>query len=100
MNIEQVGRQVIEITKEAGEFISEQRRIFSPDKIEFKGLNDMVSYVDKTAEKMIVGALLKVVPGAGFITDEKTKNIIGERFNWIIDPLYGTTNFIHGLPVY
>ena len=100
MNIEQVAGQVIEIAKEAGAFIREQRKTFSADKIEFKGLNDLVSYVDKTAEEIIVTALPKVLPEAGFITEEKTINKVGERFNWIIDPLDGTTNFIHGLPVY
>ena len=60
----------------------------------------MVSYVDKTAEQMIVSALEKLLPEAGFITEEKTVNRTGERYNWIIDPLDGTTNFIHGLPVY
>uniref|UniRef100_UPI0025DAB941 inositol monophosphatase family protein n=1 Tax=uncultured Mucilaginibacter sp. TaxID=797541 RepID=UPI0025DAB941 len=72
----------------------------SADKIEFKGLNDLVSYVDKTAEQMIVSALQNVLPEAGFITEEKTINRVGKKYNWIIDPLDGTTNFIHGLPVF
>jgi myo-inositol-1(or 4)-monophosphatase len=100
MQPEQVIQKVIEIAKEAGEFIRQQRKTFTPDKIEIKGLNDLVSYVDKTAEEKIVAGLKTVVPGAGFITEEKTINKTGERYNWIIDPLDGTTNFIHGLPVY
>lgn len=100
MQLETVKDQLIEITKEAGSFIREERKGFTPDKIEFKGLNDMVSYVDKGAEQRIVAALEKVLPGAGFITEEKTINRTGDRYNWIIDPLDGTTNFIHGLPVY
>lgn len=100
MQLETVKDQLVEIVKEAGNFIREERRAFTPDKIEFKGLNDMVSYVDKGAEQLIVSALEKVLPGAGFITEEKTINRTGERYNWIIDPLDGTTNFIHGLPVY
>jgi len=100
MQAEQVIQQVIEVAKEAGAFIREQRKTFTPDKIELKGLNDLVSYVDKTAEEKIVAALKDVVPGAGFVTEEKTINKTGERYNWIIDPLDGTTNFIHGLPVY
>ncbi|MDB4901777.1 MAG: inositol monophosphatase [Mucilaginibacter sp.] len=100
MQQEKVARQVIEIAKEAGAFIREQRKTFSPDKIEIKGLNDLVSYVDKTAEQLIVAGLQKVLPEAGFITEEKTINKTGDRYNWIIDPLDGTTNFIHGLPVY
>ena len=100
MHPEKVTQSVIDIAKTAGAFIREQRKTFSADKIEFKGTNDMVSYVDKTAEQMIVKALEKVLPKAGFITEEKTTNRIGEKYNWIIDPLDGTTNFIHGLPVY
>ncbi|MDP9079550.1 MAG: inositol monophosphatase [Bacteroidota bacterium] len=97
---DQLTDKVIEIAKEAGSFIREQRKTFSADKIEIKGLNDLVSYVDKTAEEMIVANLQKVLPEAGFVTEEKTINKTGERYNWIIDPLDGTTNFIHGLPVY
>src|SRR5476651_538598 len=100
MPLEQVAKAVIDIAKTAGEFIRQQRKTFSVDKIEIKGLNDMVSYVDKTAEQMIVVALEKVIPNAGFITEEETIHKTGERYNWIIDPLDGTTNFIHGLPVY
>lgn len=100
MHTEKVARQVIDVAKDAGEFIRQQRKTFTPDKIEIKGLNDLVSYVDKTAEQKIVKALEKILPEAGFITEEKTINKLGERYNWIIDPLDGTTNFIHGLPVY
>jgi myo-inositol-1(or 4)-monophosphatase len=100
MHLKEVTHQVINIAKEAGAFIREQRKTFTPDKIELKGLNDLVSYVDKSAEQIIVAALQQVLPDAGFITEEKTINQVGERYNWIIDPLDGTTNFIHGLPVY
>jgi myo-inositol-1(or 4)-monophosphatase len=100
MDLQQLTNNVSQIAKEAGEFIRQQRKIFSADKIEIKGLNDLVSYVDKTAEEQIVAALSKVLPEAGFITEEKTINKTGERYNWIIDPLDGTTNFIHGLPVF
>ncbi|MDF2432401.1 MAG: monophosphatase [Mucilaginibacter sp.] len=100
MQLEHLTQKVIEIAKEAGAFIREQRKTFTPDKIEIKGLNDLVSYVDKIAETIIVAALEKILPEAGFITEEKTINRIGERYNWIIDPLDGTTNFIHGVPVY
>ena len=54
----------------------------------------------KTSEKKIVAGLEKIFPQAGFITEEKTINKIGEEYNWIIDPLDGTTNFIHSIPCY
>ncbi|MES2428362.1 MAG: inositol monophosphatase family protein [Bacteroidota bacterium] len=100
MQLEQIAMQVIEIAKQAGDFIRQERKTFNIDKIEYKGLNDLVSYVDKTAEGIIVAGLEKVLPEAGFITEEQTKTIVAERFNWIIDPLDGTTNFIHGVPSY
>jgi myo-inositol-1(or 4)-monophosphatase len=100
MHLESLTNQVINVSKEAGNFIRQERKRFDPDKIEYKGLNDLVSYVDKTAEKVIVTSLEKILPEAGFITEEKTSNRIGDRYNWIIDPLDGTTNFIHGLPTY
>lgn len=100
MYLEDLIRQVINVSKEAGDFIRQERKKFDPDTIEYKGLNDMVSYVDKTAERMIVTSLEKILPEAGFITEEKTTTKIGDRYNWIIDPLDGTTNFIHGVPTY
>jgi len=100
MQLEQLANQVIELSKQAGDFIRQERKTFNADKIEYKGLNDLVSYVDKTAEGIIVAGLEKILPEAGFITEEQTKNKTAERYNWIIDPLDGTTNFIHGLPVF
>jgi myo-inositol-1(or 4)-monophosphatase len=100
MHLESLTRHVIEISEEAGDFIRQERESFDPEKIEYKGLNDLVSYVDKTAEKIIVDKLEKILPDSGFITEEKTKTNISDRFNWIIDPLDGTTNFIHGLPAF
>ena len=60
----------------------------------------MVSYVDKTAEERIITALRNILSDAGFIGEENTNNKIAETYNWIIDPLDGTTNFIHGIPTY
>lgn len=87
------------IVKEAGAFIQNEAKSFNRGKVEFKGLHNLVSYVDKTAEEKLVAGLNKLLPEAGFITEEET---VTERkkMNWIIDPLDGTTNFIHGLPVY
>lgn len=100
MALTNIANQVIEVAKQAGDFIRQERKTFDADKIEYKGLNDMVSYVDKTAERIIVEGLRKILPESGFITEEKTTTIVGERYNWIIDPLDGTTNFIHGLPAF
>jgi myo-inositol-1(or 4)-monophosphatase len=100
MNYESICHQVVEIAKQTGEFIRTEARSFSAEKIEYKGKNDMVSYVDKTSEERIITALKNILPDAGFIGEENTNNFIAETYNWIIDPLDGTTNFIHGIPTY
>ncbi|WP_443938681.1 inositol monophosphatase family protein [Pedobacter sp. MW01-1-1] len=100
MDYELLCNKVISIVKLTGNFIRKESRQFDVNKIEYKGLNDLVSYVDKTAEEMLVRNLEEVLPEAGFITEEKTISREGKVFTWIIDPLDGTTNFIHGVPTY
>ena len=100
MNYELLCNKVISIVRLTGNFIRKESMQFDAAKIEYKGLNDMVSYVDKTAEQKLVQNLEKLIPDAGFITEEKTISREGKIFTWIIDPLDGTTNFIHGIPAY
>ncbi len=89
-----------EVISQAVEFIRLQAKSFDFEVVEKKGFNDLVSYVDKTAEEILVSGLKKVLPGSGFITEENTDNSKGNRYRWIIDPLDGTTNFVHGVPVF
>lgn len=89
-----------EIARTVGEFMAEERKTFNDSKVETKGLHDLVSYVDKESEKRIIAELQKLLPESGFIAEEGTSDIRGERFNWVIDPLDGTTNFIQGVPIY
>jgi myo-inositol-1(or 4)-monophosphatase len=98
MNLENLCFDVQGIAKIAGVFIAEEREKFSIQDVEVKGKANFVSYVDKQAEKLIVDELQKLLPGSGFIAEEGTGINNGEKYKWIIDPLDGTTNFIHGLP--
>jgi len=100
MNYQELTFSVCEIARNVGNFMAEERKTFDDSKIEIKGVHDLVSYVDKTAEIRIIKELQQLVPEAGFIAEEGTNNTRGERFNWVIDPLDGTTNYIHGLPIY
>ncbi len=88
------------LCKEVGQFIKEHQTKVSAEDIESKSLNSLVSYVDKTAEEKLVKGLSNILPEAGFITEEGTTNKKSESCNWIIDPLDGTTNYLHGLPIY
>jgi myo-inositol-1(or 4)-monophosphatase len=80
--------------------MSKERESFDNSKIETKGLHDLVSYVDKESEKQIIEQLQKILPESGFIAEEGTNDKKGERYNWVIDPLDGTTNYIQGVPIY
>jgi len=108
--LEELTRGVCEIAKQAGAYIREERRKFSLESVERKHAHDYVSYVDKGSEKQIVSALRQLLPEAGFITEEGTTKMeegrgkMGEEsalspqpssLTWVVDPLDGTTNFIH-----
>jgi myo-inositol-1(or 4)-monophosphatase len=101
MNLIQICEEVKKVAIEAGSFIAQEAEKFNTASVEYKATNNVVSYVDKEAEKLIVEKLQKILPQAGFITEEgtiETKDI--NALNWIIDPLDGTANFIHALPNY
>ena len=100
MDLQTVLEQTIPLTREVGQFIKQEGNNFDRSNIEKKGFNDLVSYVDKQAEEKLVKGLRQILPEAGFITEEGTAEDKGEEYKWIIDPLDGTTNFLHALPVF
>ena len=83
------------IARRAGAYIREERMKFSLESVERKHAHDYVSYVDKGSERLIVSALRELLPEAGFITEEKTAQRGQSPWCWVVDPLDGTTNFIH-----
>jgi myo-inositol-1(or 4)-monophosphatase len=97
MNLEILCSQVQELARKVGRFISDEGLKFTSEDIIHKGRADMVTYVDKTAEAQIVSALRELLPGSGFIAEEGTAHDNGEKYRWVIDPLDGTTNYIHGI---
>ena len=99
-NLEMIARLVCDIAREAGSYINKERASFSLEKVERKHAHDYVSYVDKGSEQMIVKALRELLPEAGFITEEGSAGHTDEQYVWVVDPLDGTTNFIHGFAPY
>ncbi len=93
--------QVVALSKEVGHFLKSERVKITQQDIETKGRsNDLVSRADKEAERRFVDGLSAILPNAGFIAEEGTRTDRGERYNWIIDPLDGTTNYLYGIPCY
>jgi myo-inositol-1(or 4)-monophosphatase len=92
--------QVVAICREAGVFIRSARgQVLETDIIE-KDHNSLVSYVDTGSEKILVEKLKALLPDSTFLTEENTVEQAAGNLRWIIDPLDGTTNFLHQIPVF
>lgn len=100
MDLKTYCQQACILAGKAGDIIRAERINFDSATVEVKSFNQLVSYVDKTAEELLVEGLHRILPEAGFITEENTVAQESKDWIWVIDPLDGTTNFIHDLPVY
>ena len=95
INLGSLTEQVKDVAREAGAFLLDQRHHFRRELVESKRAHDYVSYVDKQSEALVVGRLREIFPEAGFIAEEGTGSLEAEQYCWLVDPLDGTTNFIH-----
>ena len=101
MNLALLEKEVITLCDEVGEFMNKELAGFDRTRIEQKGSSsNLVSYVDKESERRLVERLSKLLPGSGFIAEEGTDKESSNDYTWIIDPLDGTTNYLHGLPLF
>lgn len=98
--LEKICHEVTAIVRETAVFIKSHAGKVSKDQIEHKSLNSLVSFVDKSAENILIAELKRLLPDAGFIAEESDNNNTGSKLVWVIDPLDGTTNFLHGLPFF
>lgn len=98
MDLHKLCDEVALISREVAAWIAQQRVQLA--EIESKSLNNLVSFVDKGAEEQFVVRLSALLPSAGFIAEEGTGERSSGEYNWIIDPLDGTTNFLHQLPLW
>ncbi len=90
--------QVNGIVREAGKMIRRYHGRLTGSQIAHKSTHDFVTEIDKESERFLVSRLGELIPDAGFLTEEKTvETSRGKEWVWIIDPIDGTTNFIHGL---
>ena len=87
----------IRAARAAGDSIVREMDRVSDISIDIKGKNDFVTEVDRHAENIIIGTIKTAYPDHAFLGEESGKSGDSD-FLWIIDPLDGTTNFLHGFP--
>jgi len=93
-------QETIQVVEGAAAFIQKEIGKIHQQDIITKELNSLVTYVDKESEKLLVKGLSALLPEATFLTEENTIEQLEGEWQWIIDPLDGTTNFIHQVPVF
>ena len=91
--------KVIQISKEAGKIVKEGfGKNFS---IEYKtNASNLVTEIDKKSEALIIDFINKEFPGHSVLAEESGEHGTSSEYHWVIDPLDGTTNFAHGLPIF
>src|SRR4030066_989330 len=90
----------IKAARLAGEVILDNLGKISKKDISLKRASDFVTSVDKKSERVIIDTIKENFPDHLFLAEESLKECGKEAYRWIIDPLDGTTNYIHGYPVF
>lgn len=99
--MQQLCEQTCQLVRTVGHFIRSEIGKVAENAIEKKYFNNLVSYVDKTAELRLIEGLRALLPDSGFIAEEGTTAAQPHLdWQWIIDPLDGTTNFLHQIPFF
>ena len=95
---------LLHLARSAGEraaaYLREVDRPASPGGWSLKGSRDFVTEVDRAAERLIGEVLLAAEPGSRMVGEELQPDVVTEGLVWIVDPLDGTTNFLHDFPSY
>ena len=92
----------IKAARSAGSIINRASLDLDRLQVDVKGPKDFVTEVDRAAEAAVIDTLLGAYPGHGILAEESgtSRGAKDSEYVWIIDPLDGTTNFIHGFPTY
>ena len=100
MDLEKLCNEVKKLALSTGEYLKTEQATLCKKDIELKGTRNYVTYIDKEAENRLVEGLRRLLPEAGFLTEEETVQFEQKELTWIIDPLDGTSNYIHGDPTF
>ncbi|RKY14461.1 MAG: inositol monophosphatase, partial [Planctomycetota bacterium] len=93
-------RFALDIAKEAGRLLLRHFRNLKPSEISYKGRRNVVTVADRESEEFIVAAIRKEFPADAILAEEATRDSLASRRIWVVDPLDGTVNFAHGVPIF
>ncbi|MBM3936376.1 MAG: inositol monophosphatase [Sphingomonadales bacterium] len=85
---------------DCGTYLIQARELLQEEHVRFKDKHNLVTHADVECEKRLIKGLSKLCPQAAFQTEEAVVVGVSKGLRWIIDPLDGTTNFVHKLPFY
>jgi myo-inositol-1(or 4)-monophosphatase len=88
------------IAEEAGRLLLERFGRLTAAEIGRKGPRDFVTAADRDAEALVVARLSEAFPEHGILAEEGSRREVPAKPTWIVDPLDGTTNYLHGIPVF
>ena len=88
----------VDIARQAGQLLHEG--LARPHEIRFKGAIDLVTEMDVAAEELILAAIRARYPAHAILAEESGATEAASGYKWVVDPLDGTTNYAHGLPIF
>lgn len=100
MDLSKCCTQTLALVQEVSQFIAAELGKVEEIEVKAEQFNNLVSYVDKTSEQKLIAGLSKILPGSVFLAEEQTTEQRHGEWRWVIDPLDGTTNFLHQLPCF
>ncbi len=96
LDLNTVYKQIVKIVKSAYKKACKMKN----NKVEAKELNDIVTEVDKYMEKEIVGKISELYPNHSFVGEEFGESKHSSEYEWLIDPIDGTINYVAGIPFF
>lgn len=97
--LEKERAEAIAAAQEAAALLLRHFGTIAREEIDLKGAADFVTFVDKSSEQLIIDRLSRAFPHHTYFAEESSR-AAGGGWRWIIDPLDGTTNYIHGIPIF
>lgn len=94
----QLDKEIQELLRKVGKYIHDEFKHFDFDRVAYKAAHNPFTDVDVAADKMLKQVCSQLIPESGFINEELGSQDLDSEYRWIIDPIDGTVNFMHGVP--